>query len=273
MSARRSRPRRGAPSAPPTGPLDVDTGAASFDRVPGSPQDFVLTLNGVPSSPYRADDPQHLGFDYLRWMSAAIAAVHPEPATLRAVHIGGAACALPRHLEAARPGSRQTVVEVDAALVAWVRAHLDLPRSPALALRAADGAQEIARFRPDSIDAVVRDAFAGDATPAALSSTAWFDAVRAAVPDTGVYVANVADDADRTALRTEVEALRSRFRTVVAIADGTQFRRRRRGNVVVFATDAPLALPELEQAVRADRADLRFGRALLSHLGPAAPRR
>src|SRR5699024_1090336 len=233
MSARRAR-SRSRPS-PSTGPIPADTGSASFDAVPGDPHAFVLTLNGVPSSPYHATDPRVLGFAYLRWTAHLTAAALPAGRSVRAVHIGGAACALPRHLDAMRPGSRQTVVEVDAALADWVRAHLDLPRSPALAIRTADGAEEITRFRPGSIDLIVRDAFVGDTTPAALSSSAWFDAVHSALGPTGVYIANVADRADRESLRAEVEALRRRFAHVLAVAEPTQFRRRRRGNVVVAA--------------------------------------
>lgn len=262
------RPRRSSRSAPPTGPFTVDTGTASFDAVPGVVDSYILTLNGVPSSPYHASDPHDLGFEYLRWIAAGIDATQPEGASVRAVHIGGAACALARFLDADRPGSRQTVVEIDAALVEWVRAHLSLPRSPALAIRAADGAQEMTRFRPDSLDLVVRDAFAGDATPAALMDPAWFDSVRSALREAGTYAANVADGSSRHALRTEVDALRARFRHVIALTEPTRFRKRRRGNVVVLATDRPPDLDALGHSARREGCEVRTGARLLSHLGP-----
>ncbi len=273
MSARRARGRPRGSATPPTGPVPADTGTASFDAVPGDPHAYVLTLNGVPSSPYHAGDPRILDFEYLRWIAHLTATALPAGRSVRAVHIGGAACALPRHLDAVRPGSRQTVVEIDQALAEWVRANLDLPRSPALAIRAADGAEEITRFRPDSLDLIVRDAFAGDATPGSLASPAWFDAVRTALGPHGVYIANVADDADRTALRAEVDALRTRFAHVLAVAEPTQFRRRRRGNVVVAATHDPLDARAVEVAVRGDGASVRSGVGLTSHLGPAHSRR
>lgn len=268
MSARRSRPRTG----PPTGPVPADSGTASFDPVPGDPHAYVLTLNDVPASPYHAADPRVLDFEYLRWIAHLVSVAHADRGSLRAVHIGGAACALPRHLEATRPGSRQTVVEIDAALAAWVRAHLDLPRSPALAIRTADGAQEIHRFRPGSIDLVVRDAFAFDTTPPALTTDDWFDAVLAALAPHGVYVSNVADGQDRVALRTEVDALRNRFAHVVAVAEPTQFRRRRHGNVVVAAAQRAFDTDRLTRAVGRDGAAVRTGERLLSHLGPAGHR-
>ena len=273
MSARRPRTRSRDRPPPPTGPIPVDTGTASFDAVPGTVDQYVLTVNGVPSSPYRATDPGALDFDYLRWIAAALDTTHPGGASVRAVHIGGAACALARYLDQARPGSRQTVVEIDAALVEWVRTHLDLPRAPGLAIRAADGAAEIARFRPQSLDVVVRDAFAGDTTPAALTTTEWFDSARSALKPTGAYVANVADDPRRSALRTEVDGLRTRFSRVAALVDPTRFRRRRRGNVVVVATDAEIDLDALGRAARRADCEVRTGARLLSHLGPTEPGR
>ncbi|WP_198393437.1 spermidine synthase [Brevibacterium yomogidense] len=269
MSARRSRPRTG----PPTGSVPADSGTASFDAVPGDPHAYVLTLNDVPASPYHAADPRVLGFEYLRWIAHLVSVAYADHRTLRAVHIGGAACALPRHIEAMRPGSRQTVVEIDAALAAWVRDHLDLPRSPALAIRTADGAQEIHRFRPGTIDLMVRDAFAFDTTPSALTTADWFDAACAALAPHGVYVSNVADGQDRRALRTEVDALRSRFAHVVALVEPTQFRRRRRGNIVVAAAHRALDADRLARALRKDGASVRTGEGLLSHLGPSGGRR
>lgn len=272
MSARRPRPRTRMAPSPPTGPIPADTGTASFDSVPGDPHAYVLTLNGVPASPYHSTDPRVLGFEYLRWISHLIAVAHAGDDSLRVVHIGGAACALPRHIDALRPGSRQTVIEIDASLADWVRAHLDLPRSPAIAIRATDGAEEIHRFRPGSIDLVVRDAFTVDATPSALTTDDWFDGVREALGPRGVYVSNVADGQARTALRTEVTALRSRFAHVLALAEPTQFRRRRRGNVVVAASHRMIDPETLERTARRDGASVRTGERLLSHLGPSDAR-
>lgn len=269
MSARRPRSRNRTAPSPPTGPVPADTGTAYFDSVPGDPHAYVLTLNGVPASPYHSVDPRILGFEYLRWISHLISVAHEGNGSLRAVHVGGAACALPRHIEVMRPGSRQTVIEIDASLADWVRTHLDLPRSPAIAIRATDGAQEIHRFRQGSIDLVVRDAFAVDTTPTSLTTDDWFDVVRDVLGPQGIYVANVADGQSRTALRTEVNALRSRFAHVLALAEPTQFRRRRRGNVVVAASHRAIDAETLDRAARKDGASVRTGEGLLSHLGPA----
>jgi spermidine synthase len=246
MAQKRTR----TPGTPSTGPFPIDTGTASFDPVPGDPGSFVLTVNGVPSSPYSAADPRRLDFEYMRWAVAGIDTALPG-STLRALHVGGAACALPRRIAADRPGSRQTVVEIDAALVTWVRAHLELPRSPAVAVRAADGAAEIAAFRDDSLDLLVRDAFAGDATPAALQSPEWFSSVARVLRAEGLYASNVADRAGRSALREELRALTGHFAHVCALS-GARLAGRPGGNVMVFASHRPLDPRELTRRARAE---------------------
>lgn len=251
MARRSSRRSRAAhvSDGPPLGEFPIDSGVASLEPDEAEAGAYTLFVNGVPSSPY-SPDPRRLGFAYLEWMAAVVDAVAPEAATLRAVHIGGAGCALARRIDADRPGSRQTVVEIDSALAEWVRTHLDIPRSPALAIRVADGAEEILRFRPESLDLCVRDAFAGDAVPEALSSPEFSSAAAAALRGTGVLLANVADGSDRTALRRELEGLSAAFPHVLGVADRGEFRRRRRANLVLAASASPLPAGRIAAGLR-----------------------
>src|SRR5699024_7304840 len=138
-------------TAPGSQVLDVSTGTTYVEKVDGEADSYVLHVNGVPSSSITLSDPQRLDFEYLDWMRRAIDVELPE-GSLRAVHIGAAGCALARALDAARQGSKQTAIDIDAALLDFARQWFDLPRSPALALRAGDGAAEISRFRPDALD-------------------------------------------------------------------------------------------------------------------------
>src|SRR5699024_2646131 len=80
------------------------------------------------------------------------------------------------------------------------------------------------------------------------------------------------DGRDRIALRTEVDALRSRFAHVIALAEPTQFRRRRHGNVVVAAAQRAFDTDRVSRAAGRDGAALRTGERLLAHLGPAGGR-
>jgi hypothetical protein len=109
-------------------------------------------------------EPRHLEFDYMRWIRTVleIAGAH------RALHIGGAACALPRALAAADPAGRQEVCETDPAVLAMAREHLGLRRAPGLHVRVADG-RAFVTTQPDlAWDAIVVDAYVGAAVPGHL---------------------------------------------------------------------------------------------------------
>lgn len=219
---------------------EIDTGTARLEPVPGEPDSWILYVNAVPSSPITASDPQRLDFEYLDWMGRVIDAAFPAGQALRAAHIGAAACALPRWLDARRPGSRQTAIDIDARLLELVREWFELPRAPALRLRPGDGAHEITTFRPASLDLVVRDAFAGDATPETLADEAFFTASAAALRPSGLLLANVADRPPHSALRAEIARLRAVFAHVALVADPGQVRGRRWGNVVAVASAGPI---------------------------------
>ena len=101
----------------------------------------LLRLDGTESSWIDLRDPAHLDFEYQQQMNAVVDVLRPAPAPLRAVHLGGAACALARAWDALRPGSTQLAVEIDEVLALRVRQWFDLPRSPRLRIRVADAAQ------------------------------------------------------------------------------------------------------------------------------------
>ncbi len=214
--------------------VDIATGTARLEPVPGEPDSWVLWVNDVPSSPITESDPQRLDFEYLDWMSRVIEVCQP-PTALRAVHIGAAACALPRWLDATHPGSRQTAIDIDGVLLDYVREWFSLPRSPALALRPGDGAVEIATFRTGSLDLIVRDAFAGDTTPQALGDGVFFAQCARTLRATGTLLLNVADAPPHQQLRDEIARLSHAFEHVALIADPGQIRGRRWGNVIAVA--------------------------------------
>ncbi|MDN6379041.1 MAG: methyltransferase type 11, partial [Brevibacterium aurantiacum] len=138
-------------TAPGSQVVDISTGTARLEKVDGEVDSYVLHVNGVPSSSITLSEPTRLDFEYLDWMSRIID-VQFAPGPLRAVHIGAAGCALARALHAQHPGSKQTAIDIDPVLLDYSRDWFDLPRSPALALRAGDGALEVEKFRPDTLD-------------------------------------------------------------------------------------------------------------------------
>lgn len=246
--------------------VDISTGTAHLEKIDGEADSYVLHVNGVPSSSITLSDPQRLDFEYLDWMSRIIDG-HFEPGPLRAVHIGAAGCALARFVHATRPGSRQTAIDIDALLLDYSRAWFDLPRSPALALRAGDGAVEVEKFRDGSLDLLIRDAFDHDAVPGSLTTQQFFASCARTLKTSGLYLANVPDSGDHSGLRSEITLLQEEFRHVAAASEPAIIKGRRRGNVVVIASHSPIS--DVDQVLRTAPTMASFldSTALRSRLG------
>ena len=235
------------PKGPVEGTYPVDTGEARLVRDRSDPALWTVYVNGMASSPVHLEDPTVLDFEYMRWIADVVelAAPGPPPAPLDVVHLGGAGCALPRSVEAARPGSRQVVVELDAELVRLVRRWFDLPRAPRLRVQTGDAREGLARRRDDSADVVVRDVFSHDLTPRHLTTLEFVaDAARVLRPG-GLYLANVADSATLTVLRAEAATVREVFPSTVLVAEPSALRRRRWANAVLVASAAALPVEAL----------------------------
>ncbi|GAB2672663.1 spermidine synthase [Thalassiella azotivora] len=249
---RPGRPAGGRPApTPPEGRHEVDTGTVELVPDTGDPRLWTLLLNGVPSSSVHLDDPTLLDFEYLRWMADALDLHAPADHPLDVLHLGGAGCALPRYVHAVRPGSRQVVVEVDAALARLVREWFDLPRSPALRIQVGDARERLAARRAASADVVVRDVFAGDSTPSHVTTVEFVRDVARVMRPGGLYLANVADRPPLEGLRGEVAAVRDVLPHVAVVAETAMLRGRRYANAVVAASDAPLPVGGLTRRVAA----------------------
>lgn len=255
--------------------MPTSSGTVELVRDPGDPDAVTLLVNGVPSSHLDLADPTWLEFEYMQHMAAVVDLLPPGP--LDAVHLGAAACALPRRIEAVRPGCRQLAVDIDEELLRLAREWFALPRTPRLRLRAGDG-RAVLRSLPDaSADVVVRDAFAGDTTPAHLMTAEFVAEVRRVLRPGGVYLANCADRPPLARARAEVATTATALR-VALVAEPGQLKGRRYGNLVVAGTreDGPdLADPALARAVRGlpVPATVLTGQALHAFVAGAAPLR
>lgn len=241
--------RTSAGPVPVAGRYPVSTGEVELVPDASDPGRWTLLVNGVPSSPVQLDDATVLEFEYLRWMADVVDVGWDADETLDVVHLGGAACALPRYVEAVRPGSRQVVIELDAELARLVRTWFDLPRSPRLRIQVADARDGLARRREASADVVVRDVFAGDATPAHVRTAEFLADVARVLRPGGIYLANVADAPPLHGLRAELATASSVFDHVALVAETAMLRGRRYANAVVVASRRPLPLPGLQRRV------------------------
>lgn len=277
-----ARTRRHPEHPDPTGTYDISTGTAEIvaDRIrPGS---YLLHVNGVPSSHIVPGAPAELEFEYMRWIAAAVEHVvgtRFDPARLRVTHLGGAACSLPRYFADAWPASRHTVVEIDAKLAEYVRSWFDIPRAPTVKIRVGEAREVTESFRPLSRDVVIRDVFAGDATPESLTTTGFYAAAHRSLAPGGLFVANCGDRPPLKGAKAELAGLAEVFGHVAVIADPAMLKNRRYGNIILLASDtalpaagtpeaADLAKPLLAGAVPAQYKDEEFTRGFFSGTAP-----
>ncbi len=223
----------------PAGPVPIATGTAELQRSPDDPDAVTLLVNGVPSSHLDLADPGRLDFEYMQQMAAVLEHLPEGGGPLRAVHLGAAGCAMARWAHARFPGARQVAVDLDPVLVALVRDWFDLPRSPALRLRAGEARTELATLPDAGADAVLRDVFAGDRTPAHVTTEEFARDVARVLRPGGVYLANCADRPPLSLARAEAATLGAVFAHVGVVAEPGVLRGRRYGNLVVVGTDDP----------------------------------
>ncbi|MEH3155279.1 MAG: fused MFS/spermidine synthase [Gordonia paraffinivorans] len=275
MARQRSGRRPVAGAAAPddiAGTVAIDSGTAVITTDPDG-QGWLLEVNGVQSS-HLAADPTRLDFEYMRWIAAVVADRFDLGGPLRALHLGAAGCALPRHLAAVAPASRHVAVEIDAALADLVRARFDIPRAPIVRLRVGDARDVTEGLTPGSRDLVVVDVFAGARTPAHLTTVEFFDAIHRVLRPGGVVVMNVADTRDLAYARRQIATVADGFTHLMLVADPAMLKGRRYGNIVVAASDDPLpASPALVRGLLVDAvpASVRDGAAAHAFTAGARP--
>lgn len=264
-TGRRDRPRRGRAAAPaesgdgvwPARAVTAPTDAALAEVLPehGRPWRRLLRLDGEDASHVDLRDPRRLEFAYVRRLADACDLVAAPGAPVDAVHLGGGGFTLPRYVEATRPGSRQEVAEIDAALIALARDHLGLRPSRRLRVRALDGRRLLERRAPGEAHVVVLDAFVDLRVPARLATLEFAAAARRALRADGMLAANVVEpppqlrDAASEA-RPLAAALVRAFPHLAVVGTRKVLRRRQGGNVVLLASSRPLPLGALAARAR-----------------------
>jgi spermidine synthase len=213
---------------------------------------WLLFIDGVPQSGVDLADPGYLEFEYVRRIGHVADLAFPPGEPLRALHLGGGALTLPRYLAYTRPGSRQLVAELDDMLTDLVRERLPLPAGHRIRVRAADARQVTESVRPASYDLVISDVFAGALTPPSLTTAEYAAATARALRPGGVYAVNVAAGPPLDSARSAVATVRSVYGETCMVAEASVLRGRRRGNLVIFASDQPLPEAALRRAAAAD---------------------
>ena len=227
----RPRPTAGAVLSP--GIHDIDTGTCELVKDRYRPDGWLLEINGVPSSHIDLSDPTLLEFEYMRWIA------HLTD-RLRVLHLGGGACTMARYVHACYPNSRQVVVEIDGRLAELVREWFDLPRAPLLRIRVGEARAVLSSLTDGTRDLIVRDVFAINRTPAALTTVEFTRHAQRVLAPGGIYVVNCGDTRDLTTAKREAATIGGVFAHTAIIADPAMLKGRRYGNVVIAGSDVPL---------------------------------
>jgi spermidine synthase len=227
-------------SLPIDEPIRVSTGLVRL-KAPTATS-VLLLLDSVPSSELDLADPTYLAFEYMQWMTAVVLGRFPpaETGRLRALHLGGGGCALPRALAAHYPAAHQLVIELDAKLCELVRAWFRLPPAPFLKLRPQEAGEALRAAKPKSRDVIVRDAFYFGRVPPQLTGPDYQAQCARVLAPGGLYLANCAGTTTLDAAKAEVRAAAAVFPHVAAIGEPAQFKGRRWGNIVIAGSTAEL---------------------------------
>ncbi|WP_369367771.1 spermidine synthase [Streptomyces sp. CG4] len=234
---------------------------------------WLLTVDGAPQSYVDLDEPTHLEFEYARRLGHVLDVMAEAGRALDAVHLGGGALTLPRYVAATRPGSRQDVVEADAALLELVVEHLPLPADSGVALHAADARAWLETAPADHADVLIADVFGGSRVPAHLTTLAYAREAERVLRPGGVYLANLADAAPFGFLRSQLATFAEYFTDLALIAEPGVLRGRRFGNAVLVASHRPFDTAALARRTAADAfpARVEHGAAVREFIAGARP--
>src|SRR5690625_7397914 len=103
MNKQRRNQNRSAINIEP-GIYEIDSGTAEIQPDPFTPGAWILLINGVQSSQLIPDNPQRLGFEYMRWIAIALGFRYTPETRLRFLHLGGGGATLARRSEERRVG-------------------------------------------------------------------------------------------------------------------------------------------------------------------------
>jgi hypothetical protein len=234
-------------------PCDVQSGyyCIAIELDADRPSGRVLVLDDLRHSYVDLDDPTHLEFWYVRQIVGAIEELAPA-GPLDVVAIGGGGLTVPRYLDAVRPGSTQTVLEIDPTLVEVVRddLHVDTDR---FEIVTGDGRVSLREQPTASADVVVGDAFGSRSVPWHLATSEFMTDVERVLRPGGLYVANIIDGSHQSFLRAQAATIRTAL-PFVAIMPGEGLSSGLSGNAVVVASDEPFDAA-LWNSARLDRGD------------------
>jgi hypothetical protein len=204
---------------------------------------WILEIGGMVQSHVDLHDPTRIRYEYLRRMANVLDACWPPAQPIRILHLGAGALTLPRYVQLTRPGSAQTVVELDRELPSLVASELPLPAGTDLSVVIGDARAELALLQDHRFDAVVLDIYIAADAAEHLTGGEFYRELLDRLTGRGVLLVNIGDDTGLRFLARQARALdgaavEAGISGAWALADATMLDRSQAGNVVLAAGGA-----------------------------------
>jgi hypothetical protein len=196
---------------------------------------YILSIGGAQQSHVNLAHPDQVFYEYLHRIANVIDLVRPPGEPLRVLHLGAGALTLVRYVQATRPGSLQTAVELERELLDFVLDRLPLPAGTQCDIIIDDAAAALDGLPTAGFDAVVLDVFAGADAPAHLTTAPFYRRLLELAAPGGVVLVNVGDDPPLAFARAQARTLAGEAAGAAALADTGMFTGRHPGNIVLAA--------------------------------------
>ncbi|WP_298251371.1 spermidine synthase [uncultured Arthrobacter sp.] len=233
------RPEHDGPFEVPTRWLPATGAYAELDEDAFIDGALILSIGGAQQSHVDVLHPERIFYEYLQRIAHVIDLLGPAGAPLRVLHLGAGALTLVRYVQATRPGSRQTAVDVDAELLDFVLDAVPLPHGTACEIVAGDAADVVLEEADGAFDVVVLDIFAGADAPAHLTSPDFAGHLLRICAEDGVVLVNVGDDPPLDFARAQARQLSSLAPATAVLTEAAMVDGGQAGNVIVAARRSP----------------------------------
>ena len=220
----------------PTGcQLETAYYCARVEPDPQRPSGRILMLDDLRHAYVDVSDPTYLHFDYTQMFAEAIDDVFADDRPLRTLHVGGGGLTMQRWLDATRPDSEHTVLELDPHVLDLVQDEMGVRTGPNLTVRAGDARISIQDQPDNSYDLVIGDAFSQSAVPWHLATREFAQEVDRVLRPDGLFVMNVIDYPPGDLVAAEIATIRSVLGEVRVLGEPPALRGESGGNFVLVA--------------------------------------
>jgi hypothetical protein len=221
-------------------------GTAELVRDQEHRQAWTITVNGILQSYVDLAEPANLAMPYTDWIGQVVDRHWETGEPIRAVHLGGGGYSIPRYITAMRPGSDQTVYELDGQLVDLIREQLGLTTTPGMRIHVQDARAGIDETPDATVDLVVQDVFRAGEIATELATVEFVGRIARTLRTGGLYTTNLWDGGDLDFALRAVAAISEVFPHTLVLAETDVLTRQRPGNLVVAASTRELPVADLE---------------------------